>query len=95
MFRVLGIYCPGCGGTRAFKYLLKGQILESIYYHPVVLYGAAFYIIFMFSRIVEYISKGKVKGIKWRNIYLYIAVIIIVINFVVKNIALLRYNVLL
>jgi len=95
MLRVFGIYCPGCGGTRAIRYLMRGEIIKSIYYHPVVIYGVVMYLSFMFSRMAEYISKGKIKGMKWRNIYIYIALFIIVINFIVKNIALLKYNVIL
>ena len=33
-----GIYCPGCGGTRAVKYLLEGNLLKSLWYHPLVGY---------------------------------------------------------
>ena len=40
LFRHLtGLYCPGCGGTRAFIYLIHGNIPESILYHPLVIYA--------------------------------------------------------
>lgn len=39
LFHLLtGLYCPGCGGTRAVWYLLHGRIFESIRYHPLVPY---------------------------------------------------------
>ena len=38
-----GYYCPGCGGTRAVKALLRGDVIGSFFYHPVVLYGAVLY----------------------------------------------------
>ena len=38
---VTGLYCPGCGGTRAALFLLQGQWRESLFYNPIVLYGAA------------------------------------------------------
>ncbi len=34
-----GLYCPGCGGTRAFFALLKGDLVRSLLFHPVVAYG--------------------------------------------------------
>lgn len=44
--RVTGLYCPGCGGTRACIALLHGQLLRSLIYHPVVAYGAAVYLVY-------------------------------------------------
>lgn len=41
LFRSLtGLYCPGCGGTRALRFLLKGDVLRSLWYHPLVGYMA-------------------------------------------------------
>lgn len=33
-----GFYCPGCGGTRAVRLLLEGNLAGSFCYHPFVLY---------------------------------------------------------
>lgn len=35
-----GFFCPACGGTRAFLYLIHGQILMSLSYHVLPDYGA-------------------------------------------------------
>lgn len=81
-----GFYCPGCGGTRAVRLLLKGHILESIYYHPFVLYGAALYAWFMVSNSVEYLSRGKMRiGMRYHKRYVVLAVIILIVNFLIKN----------
>ena len=32
--RLLGITCPGCGLTRAYKSLIHGDIKQAFYYHP-------------------------------------------------------------
>lgn len=42
-----GLYCPGCGGTRAVKSLLRGDLIRSFLYHPFVLYCAVGYTVFM------------------------------------------------
>ena len=38
---ITGLYCPGCGGTRAIMALLSGHPAVSFLYPPAVLYGAA------------------------------------------------------
>ncbi len=37
--QMTGLYCPGCGGTRAFYALLDGDLVRSLLYHPIVAYG--------------------------------------------------------
>lgn len=89
MWNLFGWYCPGCGGTRAVKALLSGDILKSFYYHPVAPYAAALYAWFMVSNTVEILSKGKLPiGMKYRNCYLYIAAALMGGHFVVRNVLL-------
>ncbi len=81
-----GYYCPGCGGTRAVKALLRGDIISSLFYHPVVLYGAVLYSWYMISHTIEYLSKGKIRiSMPYRETYLYIAIVIILVQCVLKN----------
>jgi len=37
-----GLDCPGCGGTRAFYYLLHGNLPEAARYHAVAVFAAPF-----------------------------------------------------
>lgn len=83
---VTGLYCPGCGGTRAVRLLCQGHIVESLYYHPFVLYGALLYVWFMISNSIEYLSGGRVKiGMRYRKWYVVLGVIILALNFAIKN----------
>lgn len=87
MLRFTGLYCPGCGGTRAFISLLHGRFLDSLYYHPIVLYGAAVGLWYLISHTIEYASRDKYRiGMRYRDIYLYIAVSLILLNWIIKNI---------
>ena len=36
IYQNLGVYCPGCGGTRAVIALSRGKIFQALYYHPAV-----------------------------------------------------------
>ncbi len=86
MLTLTGIYCPGCGGTRALECLFHGEILQSIWYHPLVIYSVIIYLIFMITHTLERLHVGSVKGIHFRPGYLYWALTIVVVNFIVKNI---------
>ena len=88
-YRVTGFYCPGCGGTRAFWELCHGHLLKSLWYHPLVPYVCVLSAWYLFSHTIEYLSRGKWKmGMKYRNIYLYLCVILVMGNWVVKNLLL-------
>lgn len=81
-----GLYCPGCGGTRAVIYLLHGHILKSIYYHPIVVYTAAVMICFVASHTINIITRGKTWAMQFSPWYGYMAIAIIVVQCIVKNI---------
>ncbi len=82
-----GYYCPGCGGTRATAALLHGNLLASMRFHPIVVYAAAVYLAFMGSQTVERISCGRIRvGMRYHNRYVWAALLIIMINFIMKNI---------
>lgn len=85
-YSVFGIYCPGCGGTRAVNALLHGEILKSVWYHPIVLYSAVIFGTFMLTHTLERIGVPRIKGIKFHNWYMYVAIIILVLNVIIKNV---------
>ncbi len=93
LWTVLGVYCPGCGGTRAVEALFRGQLLQSLWYHPLVLYTAVLFGGFMLTQTLERIPPFPVKGWKFHNWYLYVALSIVLINWIVKNILLFGFDI--
>ncbi len=83
-----GIYCPGCGGTRAVCALLAGRIGESFLLHPLVPYAAvsaaALLVWYLYCR-----KKKKTFSQKlWKNVLL-VGIVLLCANFLIKNGALL------
>jgi len=39
--RCTGVACPGCGMTRAAGQLVRGNVVEALHYHPLILLIAA------------------------------------------------------
>lgn len=91
---LFGLYCPGCGGTRAVLLLLHGHLLHSFICHPLVPYAAIICGWFLLSQTIERISGHRIKiGMHYRDIYLWIALAIVIINFIVKNALLLIWHI--
>lgn len=91
---ITGYYCPGCGSTRAVYALFEGDLLQCFRYQPFILYAAAFGGWFLISQTAERLSKGKIAiGMRYRDGYLWIALAILILNFLVKNMALLIFHV--
>lgn len=85
-YTVSGYYCPGCGGTRAALALLRGDLLTSLFYNPVVPYGVATATWFMLTQTIERLSRGRIQcAMHFRMIYVYILLILVAINFIWKN----------
>ena len=94
LFRSLtGLYCPGCGGTRAVRYLLQGEIGRSLWYHPLVGYMAV--VIVLESGAWAVRTWGRKKGrdgtVRFLGHYemeVYVGIGIATVNWAVKNLAL-------
>ncbi len=93
LLTTLGLYCPGCGGTRALEALLHGQLLMSLWYHPLVLYVIVIYGGFMLTNTMERIPVLPVKGWKFHNWHMYGALIIVIGNWIIKNILLICFHI--
>lgn len=90
--RTAGIYCPGCGGTRAVFALIHGKLFLSFWYHPVVMYTVILYIVFMVRGSIALLSKGRFSFMKWRLGYVYGGIAVILLQFLAKNIMLLGFH---
>lgn len=87
--KTTGFYCPGCGATRAFFLMLHGRFLSALWFYPAVFYGVLMYLYFMVSNTAELLSRGKTLiGLRYRNLYLYIALGLILANWLLKNLLL-------
>lgn len=89
--RLSGLYCPGCGGTRAVKALLDGHLVACFLYHPFVLYCAVLYVLFMASHTLEllFAKRLPIRGLDFKISYVYIGIILILLQWMAKNLLLL------
>lgn len=92
VYKLIGIPCPGCGGTRAIYYLFLGKISTSFTYHPAVIFAVMAYLHFM---LLYFCRKHICKVTKDKEIhleyYIYAAVSVILIQWIFKLIYLFGY----
>ena len=94
LFHLLtGLYCPGCGGTRAVKYLLRGQITESFVYHPLVPFAAVAVTAELVSWLAARYFKKPGLCLGHERLLIGIAVAVTAVNWVVKNVLLIGFGI--
>ena len=91
LFRLFtGFYCPGCGGRRAFDLLRTGHPLLSFFYHPLVLYTVLLALYSVCRILFDHLTKHRIlPPFRFRNGYLWAALILLLLNWILKNAALL------
>lgn len=79
-----GLYCPGCGGTRALAALLRGQFLTSFQYHPLVPYLAVILPALLVSLLYCRRRRKPLPVWAWKGAA-YMGIVVLAVNFAVKN----------
>lgn len=88
----VGLYCAGCGGTRAFYYLVHGKLWQSFLHNPFVLYMISVYIFFMTNTFL-YMHTEKIGFKKFPIVGLiYIGVGIMIGQCIIRNILYLGFG---
>lgn len=86
LFKLLtGLYCPGCGGTRAVKALLRGKLFLSFLYHPFVPYCMLIAVLLSVSYGLARLTGDEKYRMRYETRYTYIGIAVIAVNFLVKN----------
>jgi hypothetical protein len=57
-----GLDCPGCGGTRAFYYLLRGNVPEAARHHAIAVFAAPFLLWIYLAWALERITGKRIPA---------------------------------
>lgn len=90
--KITKLPCPGCGGTRSFRALMRGDVLLSLYYYLPVPYAIVVYLIFMIRCFCyKYFGIRKSPdGTVVKFIYIFIALMLA--QWIVKLVAQMKFG---
>lgn len=84
----LGIYCPGCGGSRSLVALLKLDIITSFIYYPPLVITALMIFLWDILAIISIITQNQnyIGIFKWE--YFICVPVLIIVNYALRLILL-------
>lgn len=88
-----GVYCPGCGGTRAVIALAKGNLLEALYYHPAVPVLAGLGTVYLTSQTVWRLRRRRGWVLRYDPRWPALLVGLFLVNCAVRNVLWLGFGI--
>ena len=79
IYYFLGIPCPGCGITRAFIMLIKGDIIMSLKYNPTLFIS----IVIIFEELLSKLIIGKFPLYEFTNNHKKATILIAILLFII------------
>lgn len=93
LYNTLHIYCMGCGGTRAFIFLVHGHIFKSFMFNPFVPYSVLVYITFMINTILcKQTKKAGFTGYPVTALII-AGVVIMFVQWIIRNFLFLKFGI--
>ena len=89
----IGIYCPGCGGSRSLDSFIKFDFIRSLYYYPAIPVSAVLVLIYDVRLVLSLIRKNPkyTEGLKF---YSFILIpVTIILTFVIRNVLLFCFKI--
>ncbi len=83
---VTGLQCPGCGISRMFLSLFKGDIKAAWGYNHVILCLSPLFLVLIVHMSARYIKKGSLVPARWANILMCIMIGVLLVFGVLRNI---------
>ena len=92
-FRELtGLYCLGCGGTRALYFFTHLHILKSLRYHPIVTFCYFSYFLYLINSFLYRHNKPCFSKLS-PFVLIYIGLTLLTVHFIVRNVLLVVFHI--
>ena len=88
-----GLYCPGCGGTRALIALMRGRVLKACHYHPAVPVTAILAAVYLTSQTLWRLQGRRGWVLRYDHRWPGMLIGLLVGNCVLRNLLLLVYGI--
>lgn len=93
MYKILHLYCMGCGGTRSFNFFIRGHLIKSFLYNPFVPYTIIVYISFYINTLL--VTKTKKAGFTGFPITILAigGVVLLFVQCIIRNILFVKFGI--